>query len=101
MASLKYLKMQEVIRKEENVLFVKKGCPYCTKALKHADELKRQGKIDDYEVWTLGSDFDDETLGQIVKDNGGDTHWGKATKPQIFMDSKYIGDSMAFDKYNG
>lgn len=95
--------LKELIRKEENVLFVKEGCPYCTKALARADELKRQGVIKDYLVQTLNKDFNDETLGKLVQDFGGQkhVHWGKATKPQIFMNGEYVGDSMAFDEYSG
>lgn len=88
--------LEQIISKEENVLFVKNGCQYCKKALEHAEKLKRSGKIRDYKVLTLGKDYDERALGNLVQKSGGRVDWGKATKPQIFIGRRYIGDSQAF-----
>ena len=91
--------LEQWIRKDQNVLFIKPGCPYCARAIEHAKKLRSSGKIKDFTTYTVEKDFSNRDLGNLVDKNRGRVQSdGTATKPQVFIGGRYVGDSEAFLK---
>ena len=68
-------------------VFTRPGCPYCAKAKKLLSKHQF-----DYEEISVGKDATLRSLRAIT---------GQETVPQIFIDGKYIGGSVALQKYFG
>jgi len=66
-------------------IFTKVGCPYCAKAKKLLSKHQF-----DYEEISVGKDATLRSLRAIT---------GQETVPQIFIDGKYIGESVALKEY--
>jgi glutaredoxin len=91
--------MQEIAN-TKNVIFFKNGCPFCNASIVLLDELKSAGKIDEYVVYVLDKDFENDNLGQLARNNGWVADGGQdyPSKPQIFMKGEYIGGNFEFYK---
>jgi len=81
------------IAKNENVIFYKPGCPFCKASEELFRELVEVGAIEEYSVYQLGEDFNNEELTDLVKEFGWkpDGYQEVASKPQIFIEGQYIG----------
>ncbi len=94
--------LEQLVEQNQNILFIKVGCPYCARALSHADYLVEQGVITSYATRTVGQDFENPELAELVNKNGGELiSSDRASKPQVFMQGKYIGDSQDFSQWQG
>jgi glutaredoxin len=91
--------MQE-IAKTENVIFYKPFCPFCVAAQKLMEELVKGEILDKYSIYTLGEDFDNETLGQLASEAGWHPDGVQVypSKPQIFVKGEYVGGNFEFYK---
>lgn len=91
--------MQE-IASTKNVIFYKLNCPFCIAAQKLADALVERNILKDYAIYTLGQDFDNSTLTELVSNNGWqpDGLQYTASKPQIFIQGEYINGNFEFYK---
>lgn len=66
-------------------IFTKPGCPFCAKA---KDQLREHGYL--WEEVQLNKDVTLRSVKNIS---------GQSSVPQIYIDGKYIGDSVALEKY--
>ena len=81
------------IAKNENVIFYKLGCPFCVAAENLFKKLVELSIIPNYNIYLLSSDFNNQDLTNLVKEYGWepDGYQEVCTKPQIFINGKYIG----------
>jgi len=96
------LDLQEMksISKTENVIFYKLNCPFCKAAEELMKELAGLEIIKDYKIYILDKDFDNQTLTDLVIDSGWKPEGIQnfCAKPQIFIQSEYIGGNFEFYK---
>jgi glutaredoxin len=94
------LQEMQAIADSKNVIFYKRGCPFCVATQNLFDALANQQIVSQYVIYTLGQDFDNQTLTQLVASNGwlADGQQSVASKPQIFVDGQYIGGNFEFYK---
>ena len=92
----------EIIKLDKNVIFCKDFCPFCTATTSLINKLVELEQITNHRMLTLDKDFTNSQLKQIVlKYNWFPKGYQEyPTKPQIFVNSEYIGDNMAFYKSN-
>jgi glutaredoxin len=97
-----YLTLTEMqnLADTKNVLFMKNHCPFCHAAQKLVEVMKDQGVIDAYDIFTLDTDFDNDTLGELARNNGWVADGGQnfPSKPQIFFKGQYIGGNFELYK---
>ena len=90
------------ISEKQNVIFYKPFCPFCKAAEDLMKKLKEIGIINEYKVYILDKDFDNETLKNLVLEYKWkpERHQEYPTKPQIFMNisgkAEYIGGNKEF-----
>jgi glutaredoxin len=96
---LSFTQMQE-IAKTQNVAFFKSNCPFCTASQKLIEALLESKILDSFDIYTLGQDFDNETLTDLVSSSGWqpDGVQSIASKPQIFVQGQYVGGNFEFYK---
>nr|WP_255327328.1 glutaredoxin domain-containing protein [Synechocystis sp. PCC 7509] len=75
----------EAVKPKVVSLFTKVGCPFCARA---KEMLSEHGM--DYEEIVLGKDITNRSLRAVT---------GAMTVPQVFINSKLIGDSEALAAY--
>jgi glutaredoxin len=98
---MKTLDQLRTIAKTENVIFYKRGCPFCSASEKLFNHLKETGIIDTFEMYYLNEDFTDEQLTELVSEFGwqpSSQYQLNCTKPQIFIQSEYIGGNFELHK---
>ena len=86
------------IAKTKNVIFYKDNCPFCEASEHLMNALVNKSVINKYSIYYLNKDFDNQNL----KDLALSYDWVPKpfqefpTKPQIFIDGKYIGGNKEF-----
>lgn len=91
-------KLLEIIKIDQNVVFGKSDCPFAQASLVLIQALKDSQIINDFRMLYLDSDFTNSELKEVMGTFG----WQPTgyqefpTKPQIFINGKYVGDNMQF-----
>lgn len=96
---LSLAQMQELAN-SHYIIFAKESCRFCDASKILFEELKKQEIINNFTIRMLDEDFDNETLCQLVMNNGWLADGGQQypSKPQIFMKGEYIGGNFEFYK---
>ena len=89
--------MQQIIN-NQNVIFNKSNCPFCIASQNLFEHMINSGYLDNYKIYTLNEDFDNQTLTDLVSFYGWqpDGVQGFCSKPQIFVQGQYIGGNFEF-----
>ena len=91
--------IQKISAKEPLAMF-KPGCPYCTATKSLIDVLTETGIITDFSIFTLGTDFTNETLLEVCLHFGWQSEGFQnyPSKPQVFIEGELIGGNLEFYK---
>jgi glutaredoxin len=94
------LQQMQDITKVQNVIFYKPNCPFCVAAQRLLDTLVAANILNEYSVYSLGEDYDNETLAQLALSSGWEPDGVQAfpSKPQIFVQAEYIGGNFELYK---
>ena len=96
------LNLQQIqqIAETQNVIFYKPNCSFCIASKDLFDRLISLGVLENYQIYTLDKDFDNQTLTDLVCIYGWkpDGIQSFCSKPQIFIKSEYIGGNFEFYK---
>jgi glutaredoxin len=92
------LEQMQEIAKTENVIFYKPNCPFCKASEYLFEEIHKLGIVEDFSVYMLGEDFDNQTLTSLVTSFGWepDGYQEVCTKPQVFVSGEYVGGNREF-----
>lgn len=97
-------KMEKALANQENILFVKESCAFCSTTKKLASKLEETKILKPFEIFTLDIDFSLVELKNLLKNYG----WKPTDSsdlvslPQIYIQGEYIGGNNDFykSKYN-
>jgi glutaredoxin len=87
-------RLQKIVQDNQNIIFSKPGCPFCSASYILLDNLVKTGAISKYTKYYNLADYKNEELTELVSSYG----WQKeseyqdnCTKPQIFLNGEFIG----------
>jgi len=81
-----------------SVAFFKPGCPFCSASAVLIQALIDTKKVDSFEIYTLDTDFTNETVLEVSSHFGWKPDGIQAfpSKPQIFINKQLIGGNREF-----
>jgi hypothetical protein len=100
--SLRTLKDLTYETKHNAIVFIDDMSGESKKAVEHAEQLRRRGKIDNVTSIIVGSDLCSKgDIFDLVVARGGKTGWVNVDLPQVFINGQYIGTWEEFKKFEG